>query len=363
MGLSVKWDITYKCNLNCGHCINGHLLNNKAEELSLDEIKKIVDKLYELNKTEYIHLLGGEPTYRKDFFEICDYFELKKLPFGFNTNGLTLNSDGMKKILHNKSLQSIIISLEGPTAEINDTIRGKNVFNIVIKNLKELELYRKGNNLNHINFVVNTVVSKQNFQYILQMMDFCIELGVDELNLLQMIPDGNAEGKDFLLSQEEELELVVQIAKKYAQVKDKLVLKPKFARPIVSDYCEKCLGLEFPLVAHECGAGTEFAFINNQGILAPCDRYIDLIPNYNDLSIFNLTDKKFFQIWGEEIFSEPFKLTEGAEFYQKYEPCNKCSHLRKDCYPCIVYGLNKTKLTVKNCEKYINMISKKENII
>lgn len=45
MGLSIKWDITYKCNLFCKHCINGDLLNNKSEELRTEEVYSIIDNI------------------------------------------------------------------------------------------------------------------------------------------------------------------------------------------------------------------------------------------------------------------------------------------------------------------------------
>ena len=51
MGLSIKWDITYRCNLKCDHCINGEYLSDSEDEISYEGIRNIVDKrnFYHLN--------------------------------------------------------------------------------------------------------------------------------------------------------------------------------------------------------------------------------------------------------------------------------------------------------------------------
>ena len=41
MSVTIKWDITYKCNLNCNHCINGKYLNKDYDEIDLETIKKL----------------------------------------------------------------------------------------------------------------------------------------------------------------------------------------------------------------------------------------------------------------------------------------------------------------------------------
>lgn len=362
MGLSVKWDITYKCNLNCGHCINGKYLNNNQNEINIQDIKNIVNRLVDID-TEYIHLLGGEPTFRKDFIEICDYFKQNGIKFGFNTNGLNIMDENIRTILFNPLLKNIVFSLEGPTAEINDLIRGKNVFNVVVKNIKNIIKLKKEYELQNIRLSVNTVISNKNSDFIEDMIDFCVDLGIDEINLLQMIDEGNAKDKDLLLSDEQEIDLVNKVAIKYNQLKDKIIIQPKFVMPIVRDYCKKILKLDFPKYIHGCGAGTTFAFINNLGQLFPCDRYVDLAKqelNVNDLSLLT---NNFHTIWGKSIFNQPFNLTEGIKYYKKYIPCNKCSHLKKDCFPCIVYGLNKNENIVKGCKKYFKILSENTEVI
>ena len=42
MGLTIKWDSTYMCNLNCKHCINGDYLGDISIELNYEEFENII---------------------------------------------------------------------------------------------------------------------------------------------------------------------------------------------------------------------------------------------------------------------------------------------------------------------------------
>ena len=77
------------CNLSCRKCFN-EIHQDFKEDLSLAEIKEILDDLYQSGVLQ-LTITGGEPLLRNDIWEILDYaFELG---FGvrFFTNGTTLN--------------------------------------------------------------------------------------------------------------------------------------------------------------------------------------------------------------------------------------------------------------------------------
>lgn len=59
--ITIKWDITYKCNLMCNHCLNGNYLNNKETEIVYMDMVRIIDEINNNIPVKYIHFLGGEP--------------------------------------------------------------------------------------------------------------------------------------------------------------------------------------------------------------------------------------------------------------------------------------------------------------
>ena len=108
MGIVIKWDITYKCNLFCEHCINGNFLEKKPNELTFKEAVRIIDNISSYIDIDRIHFLGGEPLTRKDFIDILEYLDSKQIKFGFNTNGLLFAGKNMERICSLSNLDSVI---------------------------------------------------------------------------------------------------------------------------------------------------------------------------------------------------------------------------------------------------------------
>jgi len=122
-------EVTLKCNLRCIHCYASAGEINVKEPSTADFIY-IIDRLEEMG-IKKLTFVGGEPTIRKDFYEILQY-AINKIPYvTVETNG-TLEND-----LHNYNC-SVVVSLEDCKPEYNDAIRGKGVFEKVITTLKRL---------------------------------------------------------------------------------------------------------------------------------------------------------------------------------------------------------------------------------
>ncbi len=94
--------ITRECNQECIYCS----APPAAQELDFEEIKKRIRNLKKLGTTDLM-LTGGEPTVKKDLFEILDFIESQ----GFSektiqTNGANLDSeDFLRKIKQYKNIK------------------------------------------------------------------------------------------------------------------------------------------------------------------------------------------------------------------------------------------------------------------
>ena len=95
---SVHWEMTYRCNQKCIHCINpvSHNERNskdyqrKSSELTTIEAIKLLDDLAELGVFE-LTLSGGEATLRPDFIEILRHARKKGFCVAILTNGRTIS--------------------------------------------------------------------------------------------------------------------------------------------------------------------------------------------------------------------------------------------------------------------------------
>ena len=68
----IRLSISDVCNFKCGYCLpNGYQVdkNDNRKFLHLDEIKRLAKCFSELGVNK-IRVTGGEPTVRKDFFDI-----------------------------------------------------------------------------------------------------------------------------------------------------------------------------------------------------------------------------------------------------------------------------------------------------
>ena len=118
--LAGSLDLTYRCNNNCRHCwvrIPAQA-SERHQELSLDEIKAIVDEARKMGCRKW-SISGGEPMLRPDFPEIFDYLTRKALSYTLNTNG-TLITPEIAQLLKRKG--SKMIALYGATAEVYDAV-------------------------------------------------------------------------------------------------------------------------------------------------------------------------------------------------------------------------------------------------
>lgn len=133
--ISLQLYLTNACNLKCSHC---YLDAGKAieDELSAEEFGAIIDEFARLYPTKVV-LTGGEPLlYSDDFFKLAARAKNNNLRVQLFTNGTLINREIIGKL--DEYVDEIQFSLDGATAEVNDEIRGKGVFNRVLENLRLL---------------------------------------------------------------------------------------------------------------------------------------------------------------------------------------------------------------------------------
>lgn len=157
--LVATWNITYKCNLNCGYC---GVPQYHIPELGTKSVFGIIDELKKLG-TKFMKFSGGEPLLRKDFPEIIDFCKSKGMDVLINSNGVIFK-DKFELIKNN--INEVQFSLDGER-DVHDSIRGQGVHDKVIKSIELCKSY-------NINVFLNTVISKynlDNIDYILNIVN------------------------------------------------------------------------------------------------------------------------------------------------------------------------------------------------
>lgn len=121
----IYWEVTRACDLACRHCRAEAIAQRDPRELSTSEAKALLEKMRGFNgRGPHLVLTGGDPLKRPDFFEILNHgaklgMHISVAPSG--TNALTRE---VFERLQRAGVESISLSLDGPTPERHDSFRG-----------------------------------------------------------------------------------------------------------------------------------------------------------------------------------------------------------------------------------------------
>ncbi|WP_423791945.1 tetraether lipid synthase Tes [Methanocaldococcus indicus] len=137
----VNIDVTNRCNLNCPICFANANKTGKVYEPSFEKIKEMMINLRKLG-VPYLQFAGGEPTVRDDIFELIKLAkDLGFLNIQLATNGIKLKDKEYVKKLLDAGLNTIYLQFDGLSEKPYLIARGKNLFPIkdkVIKNCREV---------------------------------------------------------------------------------------------------------------------------------------------------------------------------------------------------------------------------------
>jgi mycofactocin radical SAM maturase len=133
--ICLTWELTYACNLACIHCLSssGH---RDPRELSTEECKRVVDELQRM-QVFYVNFGGGEPTVRRDFWELVDYATGHAVGVKFSTNGSRITAAVASRLAASHYVD-VQISLDGATREVNDAIRGAGSYDVAVQAMERL---------------------------------------------------------------------------------------------------------------------------------------------------------------------------------------------------------------------------------
>ncbi|HET6832741.1 MAG TPA: mycofactocin radical SAM maturase [Acidimicrobiales bacterium] len=120
--ICLTWELTYACNLACVHCLSSSGRRD-PRELTTAECKAVIDEL-ERMQVFYVNIGGGEPTVRRDFWEIVDYATSHHVGVKFSTNGSRIDAAAARRLAADDYVD-VQISIDGATAEVNDAVRGE----------------------------------------------------------------------------------------------------------------------------------------------------------------------------------------------------------------------------------------------
>ncbi len=188
--------VTNACNLACEHCLVDSSPSGEVGG-NTDFWRRTIDQGLALGVTRFF-ITGGEPFLRDDIFEIIDHIlaprEGTKIELMILSNAMLFRGKHLKRLAsYDANAFQLQISLDGPTAEINNPIRGKGTFDAIVHGIKEVISLGFSPTL-------TTVVNCANVAHLPEMVKLASSLGIKKIHLLLSHHRGRALGTEGLAS-------------------------------------------------------------------------------------------------------------------------------------------------------------------
>jgi len=290
---------TNYCNLKCPLCPTGQgLIKRKAENLSFEDFKKIMDNLEDT--IFHVRLWNwGEPLLNKDFVKMVKYAKSKKMFVNTSTNSFFLNEKIIKDLIDAK-LDQLIVSLDGASEETYKKYRKKGSFSKVIKALKKAKELKEQRRIKYPEIKLQFIVMKHNEHEIKKVIKLAKEIGVDTLffkTLGVMMPEMKKELKKYLPTNKK--------FRRYEMYDGKLN--------------------EIKLAGRVCDYLWEEVTINVDGSFVPCCRDV-----HGDYVFGNLKKQKLKELWNNKKIIEFRKRV--LKNKNSIDMCKYCSGSNKEFF-------------------------------
>lgn len=303
----VSWNITRQCNLTCAHCYRDAGEEADPEELSTEEGLRLIEEIAEVGFRVLI-LSGGEPLMRSDLCTLVEKARAVGLRPVLGTNGTLITPQAARR-LREAGLARAGISLDAADLDYHNELRGSpTAWQDAVAGMKAC--VDAG-----LPFQINTTVTRQNQDQLLQITDLACDLGAVGHHVFFLVPTGR--GRDIaddmieasrceqllaaLLSRQDEvgIEIKPTCAPQFVRIADRLGISTRFHTG--------------------CLAGRTYCVVIPNGDVHPCP--------YLPLAVGNVRKTPFSELWrSAEVLR---RLREGP----LEGTCGRC-HWGKRCFGC-----------------------------
>jgi len=212
---------------------------------------------------------------RKDFPQICRAFHEYGVQQTLLTNGLLL---GKRYAEIENFIDEYIISLDGPTAAVHDSIRGVQCFEQILNGIRKVVPRSRENRV-----LARYVIQRRNYRHVEQMIDLAKSTGFQQVSFLAVDVESDAFGKNrngstagddsVLLTASEvgEFRSIMNslISSRRADFESRFIAQSPGQLLHIVEYFEARAGItSFPV--NHCNAPSMSAVITSTGDVKPC---------------------------------------------------------------------------------------------
>nr|WP_213989678.1 pyrroloquinoline quinone biosynthesis protein PqqE [Sodalis sp. dw_96] len=303
-------ELTYRCPLQCPYCSNPLDFASQDKELTTTQWIKVFKQARAMGSVQ-LGFSGGEPLMRKDLAELIAAAH----DLGFYTNLITSGIGLTEKKLQtfaDAGLDHIQISFQASDETLNAALAGSE------KAFRQKLAMAKAVKAHGYPMVLNFVLHRHNIDQIDRIIELCLQLEADDVELATCQFYGWAQlNREGLLPTRDQIERAEQVVKRYREsmAKDGNLTNLLFVTP---DYYEErpkgCMG----------GWGAIFISVTPEGTALPCHSARQLPVKFPSVLEHDLDD----------IWHHSFGFNRYRGFDWMPEPCRSCDEKEKDYGGC-----------------------------
>jgi len=181
--ITVVWNFTNRCNLNCLHCHQDSSPTSSYPELTTSQAFEVIDNMSEAG-VAILTFSGGEPLLRTDLFDAVKRANDNGMLCTIASNGTHMTLDVAKR-LANVGIKRVEIGLDGASAETHDFLRNKHgSFEATVEGI------RNCSTLGFDELAVTMTLHSKNVNELEETMSLAEQLGATRFYLNRLIPAG-----------------------------------------------------------------------------------------------------------------------------------------------------------------------------
>lgn len=303
------WDVTYRCNLKCRHCLTESGEACK-DELDTPQALKLVDNLAEAGVL-YLSLSGGEPLLRPDIVTILKHIASKNMRVEIASNGVNISDKVLNEICA-LPVFHVQISIDGIGPQ-HDELRGmQGAFKASCASIKKLQEH-------DIAVSISTTVTSHNIDSLESIISLAAELGCKGYKAIPFLPAGRGkENNELALDLQEHLRLYRTLSSWSQKLEGKMNISTETSFSFLLDNPTPSCFDNGPV---GCSAGYDTLSIGANGVAYPC-------PFLHDFPIGNLTTSSLRDIWHNSPLLKTLRTLEKQDLD---DPCRSCGYMPHLC--------------------------------
>jgi len=308
MPVSILFELTHRCPLQCPYCSNPLQLEQAANELTTQQWSDLMEQAVKMGILQ-VHFSGGEPTIRRDLEDLVGKAEELGLYSNLITSGVGLDDTRVGN-LAGLGLKHIQISVQDSTEESANRIAGHR--DGYAQKLAAAKAVRR----HSLPLTVNAPIHKMNIEHLPSIINLAVEMGASRMEVAHVQYYGWAyHNRASLMPKREQLERATEVVER-ARERLKGVLVIDY---VVPDYYARkpkaCMG----------GWARQFLNVTPSGKVLPCHA----AESITALRFDNVKERSLMDIWRN---SGAFEKYRGADWMP--DKCLSCPRREIDWGGC-----------------------------